>query len=70
MDESLQARLLRLESAIAHLEHHHEQLNAVVVGQARVIEQLRREIARASQSMERQELERISAQQQKPPHYQ
>lgn len=70
MDEPLTARLLRVESALAHLEHQHEELNGVVVEQARLLARLQKEVARASEAMETQELERIRANNQKPPHYQ
>lgn len=70
MDESLTARLLKVESALAHLERQHEELNGVVVEQARLIGRLQKEVARASEAMEGQELERIRANNQKPPHYQ
>lgn len=70
MDEPLTARLLRVESALAHLEHQHEELNGVVVAQAKLIARLQKEVARASEAMESQELERIRANNQKPPHYQ
>ena len=70
MDASLAARLLKVESALAHLEHQHEQLNDVVAEQSRIIARLQKEIAVASQAMESQEMERIRANNQKPPHYQ
>lgn len=52
------------------MEHQHEQLNQVVVEQARILARLQKEIARASEAMENQELERIRSNNQKPPHYQ
>ena len=70
MDAPLAARLLKVESALAHLEHQHEQLNGVVAEQSRTLARLQKEVARASQAMESQELERIRANNQKPPHYQ
>lgn len=70
MDIATAARLEKIESALAHLEHQHEQLNGVVTEQARVIARLQKEVARASEAMENQELERIRANNQKPPHYQ
>lgn len=70
MDCATIARLEQLESALAHLEHQHEQLNQVVIEQARIIARLQKEVARASEAMENQELERIRANNQKPPHYQ
>lgn len=70
MDDSLTARLLKVESALAHLEHQHEELNGVVVEQARVIARLQKELGRATQALESAELERIRSNNQKPPHYQ
>ena len=70
VDTSLETRLLKVESALAHLEHQHEELNQVVVTQSRLIARLQKEVARASDAMESQELERIRANNQKPPHYQ
>ncbi len=70
MDSTVVTRLQKLESALAHIEHQHEQLNQVVVEQARTLARLQKEIARASEAMENQELERIRANNQKPPHYQ
>ncbi len=70
MDIATAARLEKIESALAHLEHQHEQLNGVVTEQARIIARLQKEVARASEAMEGQELERIRANNQKPPHYQ
>ena len=70
MDIVTAARLEKIESALAHLEHQHEQLNGVVTEQARIIARLQKEVAVASQAMESQEMERIRANNQKPPHYQ
>ena len=70
METTVDSRLQKLESALAHIEHQHEQLNKVVVEQARVLARLQKEIARASEAMENQEMERIRANNQKPPHYQ
>jgi len=70
MDTATAARLEKIESALAHLEREHEELNGVVVEQARLISRLQKEVARASDAMENQELERIRSNNQKPPHYQ
>ena len=70
MDTTTAARLEKIESALAHLERQHEELNGVVVEQARLISRLQKEVARASDAMENQELERIRSNNQKPPHYQ
>ena len=70
MDTATAARLEKLEAAMAHVEHQHEQLNQVVVEQARAIARLQKELALASNSLTGMELERIRANNQKPPHYQ
>jgi uncharacterized coiled-coil protein SlyX len=70
MDESVTSRLLRVESSLAHLERQHEELNSVVVDQTRILARLQKELARATQALESAELERIRANNQKPPHYQ
>ena len=70
MDTATAARLEKLEAAMAHVEHQHEQLNQVVVEQARTIARLQKELALASASLTGMELERIRANNQKPPHYQ
>jgi uncharacterized coiled-coil protein SlyX len=70
MEESVATRLLKVESALAHLERQHEELNGVVVEQSRIIARLQKELGRATQALESAELERIRANNQKPPHYQ
>lgn len=70
MEESVATRLLKVESALAHLECQHEELNGVVVEQSRIIARLQKELGRATQALESAELERIRANNQKPPHYQ
>jgi uncharacterized coiled-coil protein SlyX len=70
MDAPLADRLLRVESALAHLERQHEELNGVVVEQARSLARMQKELGRATQALESAELERIRANNQKPPHYQ
>lgn len=68
-DENL-SRLEKLEFDFAHLEHQVEQLNAVVVEQVKLLERLKKEVQRQSGSLQTMELERIKANNQKPPHYQ
>ena len=63
-------RLEKLEAHVAHLEHHVEQLNDVIVDQAKVMERLRKEVQRQSGTLEAIELDRIKANNSKPPHYQ
>lgn len=70
MNDEIQARLGKVESHIAHLEHQVEQMNDVIVEQGKVIDRLKKEVLRQSTAMETLELERIKANNTKPPHYQ
>ena len=56
MDAPLADRLLRVESALAHLERQHEELNGVVVEQARSLARMQKELGRATQALESAEL--------------
>jgi uncharacterized coiled-coil protein SlyX len=62
-------RLERTEAALAHLEHQYDQLNSVVVEQAKLVERLRKQVERLSESIEAQEMDRIRNTNTKPPHY-
>jgi uncharacterized coiled-coil protein SlyX len=70
MNDELTARLEKIESHVAHLEHQVEQMNAVIVEQDKWIERLKKEVHRQSSAMESMEMERIKANNTKPPHYQ
>jgi uncharacterized coiled-coil protein SlyX len=70
MADANSERMDKLESLLAHLDHQVEQLNGVVIGQGKVLELLRKEIQRQSTAMQALELDRINANEQKPPHYQ
>lgn len=70
MNDEIQARLGKIESHIAHLEHQVEQMNGVIVDQGKAIERLKKEAQRQNTAMETLELERIKANNAKPPHYQ
>ncbi|MCO5051252.1 MAG: SlyX family protein [Verrucomicrobiae bacterium] len=69
MDESSNQRFERLESLVAHLERQVEALNEVVIEQGKLTQQLKKELHRASTAMQSLELERIKANNPKPPHY-
>ena len=62
-------RIEKLESHVTHLEHQIEQLNAVVIEQGKWLERLKKEVQRQSTAMETLELERIKANNPKPPHH-
>ena len=68
MDE-LSQRLENIESHLAHLERQYEELNGVVVEQARLLARLQKENNKVSNAVESMEMERIGANNAKPPHY-
>jgi len=70
MNEEISVRLGQIETHVAHLEHQIDQMNGVIVAQDKLLERLRKEIQRQSTAMESLELERIKANNTKPPHYQ
>lgn len=70
MDTQTAERLDRLETHIAHLERQYEQLNEVVIQQGKLLARLQREVGTAAEAVQTMELERIRANNQKPPHYQ
>jgi len=70
MDHETTERLARLESSIAHLERQYEELNEVIIDQAKVIRKLQTHQQRLAESLETSELERIKSTNSKPPHYQ
>lgn len=70
MGEANEERLVRLESAVAHLERLCEELNEVAVGQGKELERLRGQMQRVAVTVESQELDRIKSINVKPPHYQ
>lgn len=68
-DENSQ-RIEKLESHVAHLEHQVEQLNDMIVEQGKLLDRIKKEIQRQSNSLETLELEHARSNVQKPPHYQ
>ncbi len=70
MNDEATQRLEKIESHLAHLERHYEQLNAVVVEQARTLRKMQTLQQKLSASVENSELERIKGTNSKPPHYQ
>ena len=69
MIEEISQRLQKIEAHVAHLEHQVEQLNDVVTAQDKLLERLKKEVQRQSSAMETIELERIKANNPKPPHH-
>lgn len=70
MDPELSERLQRLESHVAHLERQYEELNQVIIDQAKTIKKLQTNQQRIAESVETAELDRIKSTNTKPPHYQ
>jgi uncharacterized coiled-coil protein SlyX len=70
MEEEFREAVRRLETHIAHMERQYEQLNEVVISQGRILDRIHKEIVKTSKAVETIELERIRANNTKPPHYQ
>jgi uncharacterized coiled-coil protein SlyX len=62
-------RFERIEAHVAHLEHQVEQLNEVVIEQGKLAEYLKKQLQRQSAVLETMELERIKANNPRPPHH-
>ena len=69
MNDEASQRLERIEAHVTHLEHQVEQLNGVLIEQGKLVGRLKKEVQRQSAAMETIELERIKANNAKPPHY-
>jgi uncharacterized coiled-coil protein SlyX len=69
MKDEISKRLERIEANFAHLEHQVEQLNEVIIEQGKLVERLKKEVQRQSNAMQTLELERIKANNPKPPHH-
>jgi uncharacterized coiled-coil protein SlyX len=66
----MEDRLQKLESHVAFLERQYDDLNKVVIEQGRVLARVQAELARATEALQTAEIERIRANNPKPPHYQ
>ncbi len=69
MDKEIGERLEKVETNLAHLEHLYDQLNQVVLEQARLLARLQAGHQQVSHTVESMELERIKGTNPKPPHY-
>ena len=69
MNEETSQRLERVEAHVAHLERQVEQLNEVIIEQGKLVDRLKKEVQRQSAAMETLELERMKANNPRPPHY-
>ena len=63
-------RLEKIESNLSHLERQYEELNQVVIEQGKLLARLQRDSAKVSDAVQTIEIERIRANNPKPPHYQ
>jgi uncharacterized coiled-coil protein SlyX len=63
-------RLQKIEMQIAFLERQYDELNAVVIEQGKTLARVQAELARASESLRATEIDRMRANNAKPPHYQ
>lgn len=70
MDNETSARLEKMESHLAHLEHQVDQLNEVIIAQGKTVDWLKKQLLQHSETMETLEMERIKGTNAKPPHYQ
>lgn len=69
MSDEITQRFEKLEAHIAHLERQVEELNEVLVDQSKLVDRLKKEVQRTSSAMQTMELERIKANNPKPPHH-
>jgi len=69
MNEDDAQRLQRIETHLSFLERQYEELNQVVITQARDIKRLQSQQERIADSVETSELDRIKSTNPKPPHY-
>ena len=69
MQNDFTKRIDTLEAHVAHLENQYEQLNEVIVAQGRLLSRVQKELAKFSHAMGSMEIERIKANNPKPPHY-
>lgn len=69
MSDEVERKLARLEELVAHLQHDFDQLNKVAIEQGKQIYRLQRKVEETSETVNRQELERIRETSSKPPHY-
>ena len=70
MKNTSESRLDRLESHLSHIEKQVEELNGVIINQAREIKRLQTITQRLRDSVETTEVERMKSTNPKPPHYQ
>ena len=68
MHQDPNKKIVQLEASIAHLEHQYDELNGVVITQGRELTRLLQQMQMTSNALESMELDRIKANNPKPPH--
>ncbi len=68
--KSMEDRLLESETSLVHLERRCDVLNQVVIEQGKMIQRLQTQMERLTDTMKREEMERIRSNITKPPHSQ
>lgn len=69
MNDDPPDRLPQIEANLAHLERQVEELNEVVIEQGKLVARLKKEVQRQTRTLETWELERMKANNPKPPHH-
>lgn len=69
MNKEISERFARLESHIAHLEHQVEELNGVVIEQAKLIGRMCKQVQLHARTLETSEIEQVKANNPRPPHH-
>ena len=63
-------RLVKIESALAHLENLAETLNETIIAQDKTIRRLAQQVEQMNDAMQTKEMDAIKDNVTKPPHYQ
>ena len=63
-------RLVKIESALAHLENLTEALNETIIAQDKTIRRLTQQVEQMTDAMQTKEMDTIKGNVTKPPHYQ
>jgi uncharacterized coiled-coil protein SlyX len=67
--EELLQRMDQLEAHVAHLERQADELNGVMVEQAKLLARLQKNLGAVTEVIESAEKERLHQSREKPPHY-
>ena len=66
---TLEERLEKVETHLAHVERLYDELNQVVIEQAETLRRMQNQQQRVTSALDSLELERIRSTNAKPPHY-